>query len=39
MAHIARMADVSAAILYRWWPIKEALLLDSIWLCPGCTST
>jgi AcrR family transcriptional regulator len=27
--HIARKAGVSTATLYRWWPTKEALLLDA----------
>jgi AcrR family transcriptional regulator len=27
--HIARKAGVSTATMYRWWPTKEALLLDA----------
>lgn len=27
--HIAREAGVSTATMYRWWPTKEALLLDA----------
>ncbi len=29
MIHIAREAKVSTATVYRWWPTKEALLLDA----------
>jgi AcrR family transcriptional regulator len=28
--HIARNAGVSTATVYRWWPTKEALLLDAL---------
>jgi AcrR family transcriptional regulator len=29
MIHIAREAGVSTATVYRWWPTKEALLLEA----------
>jgi AcrR family transcriptional regulator len=29
LLHIARKAHVSSATVYRWWPTKEALLLDA----------
>jgi AcrR family transcriptional regulator len=29
LLHIARKAHVSSATIYRWWPTKEALLLDA----------